>query len=167
MIGTVAVVAAAPDLLVTVVRGTEILETLAVMIPMTATREESVVATAALLAVRMIVVIVTGTGRTAAIDAKTETMTLIRVTAAPMIVAVAAKIKAAAIGATDAEMKRMILAIGEEAETGATIAAMTLVRQKARMTRMFAALNRASISKTKKVKSRSTSTRKPTARRAT
>ena len=61
VIGTVAVVAAAPDLLVTVAHGIGILETLAVMILMTATRKEEEDVTVVLLAARMIVVIVTET----------------------------------------------------------------------------------------------------------
>ena len=161
VIGTVAVVAAAPDLLVTVAHGIGIRETLAVMILMTATRKEEEDVTVVLLAARMIVV----TGKAVKIEAKVaeiETRTLILVIAVPNKVAVVAEIKAAAIDAieTGEKTKRTNPVSGEEAEADARIAAKIPVMLKASRTKMFAALNRASIFRTKKLKSKSMSTRK-------
>ena len=164
VIGTVAVVAAVPDRLVTVDHGIGILETLAAMILMTATRkedgDEDVIV---LLAARMIVVTVTG--KAVKIEAKVagiETRTLILVIAVPSKVAVVAEIKAAAIDAieTGEKTKRTNPVNGEEAEADARIAARNPEMLKAWRTKMFAALNRASIFKMKKLKSRPMSTRK-------
>lgn len=149
----IAVAAAAPDLPVVTGEIQEIRGTLAVMIPMTATKEEERAVETVLLAGKMIVVI--GTVMTkeermiAAIDAKTETMTPILVTAVP-IVAVAAETE------TAASVANATPAIGSAAETAATIAVMTLWtnQPEARTTKMSAALSRASILSTRKLKSR-------------